>query len=133
MLSALRAQAAAARARRRDVSGTSFATWLAVGAGTPRAATSSPRLVLDDVHADLPGLSGGAAFALFVVDGRLDRLEGVTFGNERWPADVAGFTLHYDDEERDLGELDITDLVSLKEELSRITGCAWMGGPGSKG
>jgi hypothetical protein len=34
---------------------------------------------------------------------------------------------------RDLGDLDITDLVSLKEDLSRITGCGWIEGPGSKG
>jgi glutamate synthase domain-containing protein 2 len=33
----------------------------------------------------------------------------------------------------DLRELDITDLVSLGRDLALITGCAWIGGPGSKG
>jgi glutamate synthase domain-containing protein 2 len=30
----------------------------------------------------------------------------------------------------DLRELDITDLVALREELAGLVGCAWMGGPG---
>jgi hypothetical protein len=33
----------------------------------------------------------------------------------------------------DLRDLDISDLVSLDEDLSRIAGCAWLEGPGSKG
>ena len=62
--------------------------------------------MLDDVHADVPGLPAGAGFALFVEDGRLARLEGTTFGGEQWPEDLAGFTLHLDDLERDLTDLD---------------------------
>jgi hypothetical protein len=29
-------------------------------------------------------------------------------------------------------DLDITDLVALKEELAGIIGCSWLGGPGTK-
>ena len=36
-------------------------------------------------------------------------LEGATSGSEPWPADVAGFTLHHDDPERDLSDLDPPD------------------------
>jgi glutamate synthase domain-containing protein 2 len=33
----------------------------------------------------------------------------------------------------DVRELDITDLVSLREDLARVAGCSWIGGPGIKG
>jgi hypothetical protein len=85
---------------------TTFSTVLRPGRGAARAPVASPRVVLDDVHADVPGLSGGAAFALFVEDGWIVRLEGSTFAEERWPDDLAGFTLHPDDPERDLSDLD---------------------------
>jgi glutamate synthase domain-containing protein 2 len=32
----------------------------------------------------------------------------------------------------DLRDLDISDLVALRQELARIAGCPWMGGPGPK-
>ena len=51
-------------------------------------------------------MARGAAFALFVEEGRLARLEGTTFGGEPWPEDLAGLTLHHDGEERDLSVLD---------------------------
>ncbi len=107
VLAALRAQLRAVRVARRQATAAAFSTWLEVGRQVRLAAVGPRRLILDDVHADIPALAHGASFALFVVDGRLERLEGVTFGGEEWPDDVAGFTLHYDDEpERDLSDLD---------------------------
>jgi hypothetical protein len=91
---------------RRIATSTTFSTVLRPAPGAPRAPIAARRVVLDDVHADAPGLGGGAGFALFVEDGRLARLEGATFGGEPWPADLAGFTLHPDDPERDLSDLD---------------------------
>ena len=85
---------------------TTFSTLLRPARGAPRAPVAASRAVLDDLHADAPGLSGGAAFALFIEDGLLSRLEGATFGGESWPDDLAGFTLHLDDPERDLSDLD---------------------------
>jgi hypothetical protein len=85
---------------------TTFSTVLRPGPAAPRAPVAASRVVLDDLHADIPGLPGGAAFALFVDDGWLSRLEGSTFGQEAWPEDLAGFTLHHDDPERDLSDLD---------------------------
>jgi len=106
VLAALRAQLRALRVARREATAMAFATWLDVGRA-PRVAPVGPRrIILDDVHADIPALAHGASFALFAVDGRLERLEGVTFGGEEWPEDVAGFTLHYDEPERDLSDLD---------------------------
>jgi hypothetical protein len=90
----------------RTATPTSFSTVLRPVRGAPRAPVAAPIAVLDDLHADVPGLPGGAAFALFVEDGWLSRLEGSTFGGEPWPDDLAGFTLHHDDQERDLSDLD---------------------------
>jgi len=91
---------------RRIATPTTFSSALRPGSGAPRARMRARRAVLDDLTADIPGLPGGAAFALFVEDGWLARLEGATSGGETWPADVAGFTLHHDDPERDLSDLD---------------------------
>jgi len=105
-LEALRAQLPGLVVVRRSASPTSFATVLRPDRGAPRAPLQARRAVLDDLFADVPGLPGGAAFAVFIEDGRLARLEGSTFGGEPWPEDVAGFTLHPDDPERDLSDLD---------------------------
>jgi hypothetical protein len=105
-LDALRDQLPGLAVVHRIVTPTTFSTVLRPGRGAPRAPIPARRAVLDDLHADVPGLTGGAAFALFVEDGWLARLEGSTFGDEPWPEDLAGFTLHHDDPERDLSDLD---------------------------
>jgi hypothetical protein len=105
-LVALREQLPGLVVVRRVATPTSFCTVLRPGRGAPRASIRARHAVLDDLSADIPGLSGGAAFALFVEEGRLVRLEGSTYGDEPWPEDLAGFTLHPDDPERDLSDLD---------------------------
>ena len=108
-LEALRHQLAGLVVVRRIATLTTFSTALRPDRGAPRAPLRAHHAVLDDLTSDIPGLPGGAAFALFVEDGWLRRLEGTTSGNEPWPADVAGFTLHHDDPERDLSDLDPPD------------------------
>ena len=108
-LEALREQLPGLEVVRRIATPTSFSTLLRPGRGAPRAPIRTRHAVLDDLSADIPGLPGGAAFALFVEDGRLVRLEGSTYGDEPWPEDLAGFTLHPDDPERDLSDLDPPD------------------------
>jgi hypothetical protein len=105
-LEALRDQLAGLAVIHRSATPTSFSTMLRPGRGAPRAPIAAARVVLDDLHAAVPGLPGGAGFALFVDDGWLARLEASTFGDEPWPPDLAGFTLHHDDPERDLSDLD---------------------------
>ncbi len=105
-LDALRRQLPGLSVARRIVTPTTFSTVLRPAPAAARAPIASSRVVLDDLHADVPGLPGGAAFALFVEDGWLARLEGSTFAREPWPDDLAGFTLHHDDPERDLSDLD---------------------------
>jgi len=106
VLSALREQLQTLRVRGRKVSGVAFATRLEVGPRARPAPLLSRSLVLDDVHADIPGLAHGAGFALFVEDGLLRRLEGATYRGEEWPRDLGDFTLHYDEPERDLSDLE---------------------------
>jgi hypothetical protein len=105
VLEALRDQLHGLAVVHRIATPTTFSTVLLPGRGAPRAPLAARRVVLDDLHADVPGLPGGAAFALFVDDGWLSRLEGTTFGGDPWPEDPAGFTLHHDDPERDLSDL----------------------------
>lgn len=106
VLEALRDQLPGLRVVRRIATPTTFSTVLRTSTAAPPAPVPGGRAVLDDVHADVPDLPGGAGFALFVEDGRLVRLEGSTFGGEPWPEDLAGFTVHLDDPERDLSDLD---------------------------
>ena len=108
-LEALREQLPGLAVVRRTATPASFSTVLRPRGGAPRAPVRTRQAVLDDLSADIPGLPGGAAFALFVEDGWLARLDGTTYGNEPWPEDVAGFTLHPDDPERDLSDLDPPD------------------------
>lgn len=104
-LEVLRDQLAGLAVLRRTASPTTFSTVLRPAPAAPQAEVPSRRVVLDDLYAEIPGLSGGASFALFVDDGRLACLHGSTFGGEPWPEDVAGFTLHHDEPERDLSAL----------------------------
>ncbi|HTP52533.1 MAG TPA: hypothetical protein VMK42_17725 [Anaeromyxobacteraceae bacterium] len=105
VLAALRAQLPSLSVARREGTGQRFETRFAVGRSA-RPAALPARVLLDDVHASVPGLAHGASFALFVVGGRLARLEGVTFRGEVWPKEIGAFTLHYDEPERDLSDLD---------------------------
>lgn len=108
-LEALREQLPGLEVVRRIATPTSFSTALRPGRDAPRALIRTRHAMLDDLSADIPGLPGGAGFALFVEDGWLARLEGSTYADEPWPEDVAGFTLHPDDPERDLSDLDPPD------------------------
>jgi len=106
VLEVLRDQLPGIVVTRREVTATSFTTALRPAGEAQRAPVAARQLVLDDLYADVPGLAGGVSFALFVEDGRLSCLRGSTFGGEPWPADLAGFTLHLVDPERDLSDLD---------------------------
>jgi hypothetical protein len=106
VLDALRDQLEGLAVAGREVTATSFTTALRPAHDAGRAPVAARQAVLDDLYADVPGLAGGISFALFVEDGRLSCLRGSTFDGEPWPADLAGFTLHLVDPERDLSDLD---------------------------
>jgi hypothetical protein len=48
---------------------------------------------LNDVYGDLEGLEHGAGFLLFIRKGKLDFLEGHTFGDEDWPAAIGDYEI----------------------------------------
>ncbi|MEA2654171.1 MAG: hypothetical protein QOI37_1398 [Chloroflexota bacterium] len=92
VFAALRAQFATCSVRDRRFTGVGFFTKLVVSPEAPRAPVTGPRLILDDVEVSVHGLRHGGGFVLFVADGRLDSLEGYTFG-EPWPQTVRGFAV----------------------------------------
>jgi hypothetical protein len=97
-LAALRLQADRARLVERELTGHGFFCDFEVEPEAPRV---DGDFHIADVWADLSNLAYGAAFVLFIRSGRLEFLEGATFG-EPWPEEVHDFKLHYDREPRNL-------------------------------
>lgn len=104
-LAVLRAQLAVAEVEQRQMTGTGFFTKISLPSDVAPAAVRSSRIALGDVQAEIGGLQLGAGFVIFIVAGRLDTLEGFSYG-EPWPEKVAGFTLRDgSDASRGLSEL----------------------------
>lgn len=98
VLALLRAQAKAAHLASREQTGAGFFCSFEVPPNAPLLATL-PDFHFGDVNAVLDGLEYGAGFVLFVRDGRLDTLEGYSYG-EAWPEEIRSFKLTYQDEPR---------------------------------
>lgn len=90
-LEVLRRQLAVAQVQSRDHTGVGFCLNFDVPAEAERL--SFKELQLEGCDAVIPGLSGRAGFVLWIADGVLDALEGFTYSNEPWPADVGAFEL----------------------------------------
>jgi hypothetical protein len=86
----LRKQWAVSEIARRDLSGSGVFVRISVPDSAPKI--SEERLVLGNVLAHVPELASGIGFVLFVIDGKLDVLEGFTMG-EKWPTTVSEFRL----------------------------------------
>jgi hypothetical protein len=99
-LATLRAQAEKARLFGRELSGVGFFCSFEVPPEAPRL-EGLVDFQIDDVDAFVHGLAHGAGFVLFIRDGRLDMLEGFSYG-EPWPEEVKQFTLTYQCESREL-------------------------------
>jgi hypothetical protein len=82
----------------RELTGVGFFCDLEVEAGVP---TVDGDFDIADVWGELSNLAYGATFVLFIRSGRLELLEGTTFG-EAWPEEVHNFKLMYHQEPRDL-------------------------------
>ena len=63
-----------------------------VPAYVPDAPVTRDRLHLGEVASSLTGLDHGAGFVLWVTSGRLDTLEGFSYG-EPWPDGIEGWTV----------------------------------------
>jgi hypothetical protein len=90
VMDALREQLEACLVTNREFTGTGFFTTLHVPDYVPDAPVTRESLHLGEVAASLTGLDHGAGFVLWVVRGRLDTLEGFSYG-ERWPDGVEGW------------------------------------------
>jgi hypothetical protein len=87
----------------REFSGAGFFTYLEVPKEAPRIQMTG-RIYFGDVHAQLPNLNNGAGFVLFIKDGKLELLEGYTYG-EPWPDRIDTFSLRYAKTPRELPPL----------------------------
>lgn len=95
----LRQQLAESTVAKRELTGFGFYTTIAVPENLTRRAGHSVKF--GDVIAEIPGLSGGAGFLLYIENGILDVLEGYSY-DEPWPTSTEGFTLRFlKGEERD--------------------------------
>lgn len=92
-LAVLRAQFAAATATHREMSGVGFFTHFEVPPSVSRLDTK--HWVLSDIYLELPALTHGADIMLFIINGAISMLEGVTLGSDDWPADELGFSIGY--------------------------------------
>lgn len=92
LLTTLREQAAVALCDRRERSGSGVFTHLRVPPDCPIAATATARFWLGGVHAEIPGVDGGAGIALLVDGGRISMLEAFVFVGA-WPAAIHEFVL----------------------------------------
>lgn len=98
-LGVLRAQAQAAQLVSRRNTDRGFFLDFDVPASAPVLAEHD--FHFGDVRAAVDGLSLGAGFVVFVRKGRLEALEGYSYG-EPWPNEIRGFQLTYESEPRDL-------------------------------
>ncbi len=78
----------------------------------------APSFTISDVSGTLKGTANGVCFVLFVRDGKIRALEGATFGNEKWPAQVTTFELGYDSGQRNWIQLTQT-LEGIKSKNKR--------------
>ena len=95
ILAVLRAQFDRANVAQREFSGVGFFTHFEIPPDVPRL-RGRRSFELGDVHADIPGLSVGVDFILFIREGAIDFLEGFTYGDDRWPDKIEQYTLCYE-------------------------------------
>lgn len=92
-VAALRRQLEHVSVTEREESGVGMFVHLEVPEGVLDPSIEGASFQFGDVVADIPGLRYGIGFVVFVRGGRLDMLEGYTFGDERWPSGLSTYTL----------------------------------------
>lgn len=102
-LEVLRQQLQRARVRNREHSGTGFFVEFDVDPNAPTLERKH-RFHFGDVRANVERLASGAGFVLFIDEGRLEMLEGYSFG-EPWTQPVTRFSLAFESPDRLLTQL----------------------------
>ncbi|MGH6856058.1 MAG: hypothetical protein ACRECP_00045 [Methylocella sp.] len=90
----LQKQICAMRVKERKMTGVGFFTRFSMPDDVPKLPDEAS-FQIDDVSADINGISHGAGFLLFVKQGAIYKLEGYTY-DEPWPQNVHSFHLYYD-------------------------------------
>ncbi|HOA53256.1 MAG TPA: hypothetical protein PKI05_13460 [Thermogutta sp.] len=120
VLAVLRAQFDRAKVAQSEFSGVGFFTHFEVPPDVPRL-RGRKSFELGDVHADIPGLSVGVGFILFIREGAIDFLEGFTYGDDRWHDKIEQYTLCY---EKNIGGTVVPaaerDWESLRKKLEEL-------------
>ncbi len=98
-LGVLREQLAQASVASRKSSGAGFFVTFDLPSDAPVAPVRAGRIHFGDVAATFAPLEHGAGFVLFVRDGRLEMLEGYSYG-EPWHDEPEKFALAYTDKDR---------------------------------
>ena len=93
ILADLRLQAARSRLASRTYTDVGFYCDLQVPEEVPRV--SPANFTVDDVHAEVAGLTAGAMFVLFIRNGYITSSEGISVLDEGWPEFIKEFKLHY--------------------------------------
>lgn len=90
---ALRQQLEVAVVTKREFTGVGFFTSFAIpdSVSVPR---NVPNSILDDVAATIEGRKYGICFMLFVRDGVMSTLEGVTLAGDDWPEEPFSFNVY---------------------------------------
>ena len=94
--SALRAQIAAARLRKRENTGSGFFTYLDIDRAAPAIGERKPRDMRDGPFGNVQGAAHGMGFILWLRDGYADCLEGYCNGvddTKGWDLENLSFTL----------------------------------------
>lgn len=107
LLTQLRRQLELCTIEKRELTGCGFYTTLVIPQDIPL--TPGLDIIFGDVVADIPELTSGAGFLLYIKNGVLDMLEGYSY-DEPWPESINSFKLEYTDGEK-------RDWVALKEKL----------------
>jgi len=87
----LRNQLAGCQVARREFTGVGFFSTLTVASDIASVPVRR-RLHLGHVDVTMDGVGNGVGLVLFVEDGRLDLLEGFTYG-EPWPSEIVKYTI----------------------------------------
>ena len=94
VLAALRHQLEVSKRERREYTVVGFFTYYAIPSNF--VLLGSPSFVIYDVWATFPGLESPVALQLFISEGFIHMLEGVTCEGY-WPASIAEYSLFYSD------------------------------------
>ena len=108
LLIQLRRQLELCTIKKREFTSYGFFTTLAIPEDIPMI--PGLNIKFGDVIADIPGLTYGAGFVLYIKNGILDMLEGYSY-DEIWPENISSFNLKYMKGET-------RDWIALKEKLS---------------